>query len=196
MPLPPVGWCTPSALSEHSPVCLTTLQRQMKGVGETNGKTQRVRLSVKVRNREGLRRDRESFREQHLIASCLITACDVVLDVKKPKATFLGLKREQEQCVTYPPLPAQPPPTEVQPYTPSLSAAPESFPTMSPPGRLHAHGATHAKGNENMIRFRRHCVKSYSCNPKLLFFLPFFYYKNGDISHSHFFLNIGIDCLQ
>lgn len=45
--------------------------------------------------------------------------------------------------MSYTPLPAQAPPEEVQSYTPSLSAAPESFPTKSPPSRLHARGATH-----------------------------------------------------
>lgn len=43
----------------------------------------------------------------------------------------------------YPPLPAQAPLAEVRSYTPSLSAAPESFPTVNPPGRQRAHGATH-----------------------------------------------------
>lgn len=61
------------------------------------------------------------------------------------------LKSEKEQClggcvhVSYPPLPAQAPLAEVRSYTPSLSAAPESFPTASPPGRQRAHGATHKR---------------------------------------------------
>lgn len=156
MPLPTGGCASAACRMVHTISSIRALSCLSDNTAETDERSRRNKwedtesqiVSEGQKQREGLRRDRESFREQHLIASSLITACDVVLDVKKPKATFLGLKREQEQCVTYPPLPAQPPPTEVQPYTPSLSAAPESFPTMSPPGRLHAHGATHAKGNE------------------------------------------------
>lgn len=50
-------------------------------------------------------------------------------------------------CVSYLPRPEQAPPAEVQSYTPSLSAAPESFPTTSPPGRLHVHGAADTDRN-------------------------------------------------
>lgn len=56
--------------------------------------------------------------------------------------------------VSYPPPPAQAPPAEVQSYTPSLSAAPESSPTASPPGRRHVHGATHVQRVEDCIHFR------------------------------------------
>lgn len=63
----------------------------------------------------------------------------------------VGLIKEISYLIlSYPPLPAQAPPGEVLPYTPSLSAAPESFPTRSPPSRLHAHGATH-RGKKNFL---------------------------------------------
>lgn len=51
----------------------------------------------------------------------------------------------------YIPPPALAPPAGVQSYTPSLSAAPENFPTASPQGRQRAHGATETHGNKEKM---------------------------------------------
>lgn len=52
-------------------------------------------------------------------------------------------KNRESNCWPYSLLLEQVPPAEVRSCIPSLSAAPENFPTASQPGTLHAHEATH-----------------------------------------------------
>ena len=132
MPLPTGGCASAACRMVHtisSIRALSCLSDSTAGTERQTGLEQRrekdrVRMSAKVRRRVSM----DMISLHHLFQ---LTGLQVVCVCV---------------CVSsYLPLPAQALPTEVQPYTPSLSAAPESFPTGSPPGRLHAHGARHTE---------------------------------------------------